>query len=246
MILTAHQPSYLPWLGLFHKIALADVFVHLDRVQYQPEEFNNRNRVKTASGPTWLSVPALKRDYLNRPIADIEINNKAPWRRKHWQTIKQAYAKAPCFGQYADYFESLYTDEWQTLVELDEATLKWFLDTLGIDVQWHRTADFSFQGRKQDLIVEMCEHFGADTFLFGALGRDYVDEEKFKRAGIRVLFQDYQHPDYPQQHGEFAPNMSIVDLLFNCGDDSLDILMSGNISRETILQPGANAAIPSP
>lgn len=236
MILTAHQPSYLPWLGLFHKIALADEFVHLDQVQYQPGEFNNRNRIKTSRGPIWLSVPALKRNYLKRTIADIEIDNKVPWGRKHWRAIKQEYGKAPYFARYAGYFESLYSREWKTLVDLDESMLRWFLDTLGISVKWRRARDYKFRERKQDLIFEMCEKFGADTFLFGALGRDYADAEAFERAGIRVVFQDYQHPTYPQQYGEFVPNLSVVDLLFNCGDASLDILMSGNIGRESMLR----------
>ena len=226
MILTAHQPSYLPWLGLFNKIALADEFVLLDQVQYQPEEFNNRNRIKTPQGPKWLSVPVLRRGYLNKKICDIEINNKVPWARKHWKTLKQAYGKAPYFNNYAPYLENLYSDEWTKLVDLDETILKWLLETLGISVKWHKSSEYSFSGRKQNLILEICEKLGADTFIFGALGKDYVDIDMFQRAGISVLFQEYKHPQYPQIYGDFLPNLSVIDLLFNCGGASFDILMS--------------------
>jgi len=226
MILTAHQPSYLPWLGLFNKIALADEFVLLDQVQYQPEEFNNRNRIKTPQGPKWLSVPVLRRGYLNKMICDIEINNKVPWGRKHWKTLKQAYGKAPYFENYAAYLENIYSDEWTRLVDLDETILKWLLETLGINVKWHRTSEYSFSGRKQNLILEICDKLGADTFIFGALGKNYVDIDKFEKAGISVLFQEYNHPQYPQIYGDFLPNLSVIDLLFNCGGASLDILMS--------------------
>jgi len=226
MILTAHQPSYLPWLGLFHKVSLADEFVHLDVVQYQPEEFNNRNRIKTSRGSKWLSVPVLRRGYLNKAIIDIQINNKLPWARKHWKTIKQEYGKALYFDKYASFFESVYSRDWNMLVDLDENIFRWLLETLGIEIKWHRASDYKFGGRKQDLILDLCDKFGADTFLFGSLGKDYVDVEKFERAGISVVFQDYKHPTYPQRHGEFLPNMSIVDLLFNCGDASYEILMS--------------------
>ena len=97
MILTAHQPAYLPWLGLFHKIALADRFVSFDQVQYQPKDWNNRNRIKTVSGPIWLTVPVLRKGYLEKKICDIAINNDIPWAHKHWKSLQSNYAKAPCF-----------------------------------------------------------------------------------------------------------------------------------------------------
>lgn len=236
MILTAHQPVYLPWLGLFHKIASSDVFISFDQVQYQPKDWNNRNKIKTPNGDIWLTVPVLRKGYLEKKICDIEINNDNSWSRKHWKSIRTVYAKAPYFSRYADFFESTYQKEWKTLVELNIYMLKWFVDTLGIDVQIHSAGEWDFKGLKSDLVLNMCQQLKADDYIFGAEGQSYADLESFKQAGIKVHFQQYNHPTYQQMHGEFISHLSIVDLLFNCGDSSLDILMSDNITKSEILK----------
>ena len=232
MILTAHQPVYLPWLGLFHKIALAELFVSFNRVQYQPKDWNNRNRVKTAAGPIWLSVPVRRSGYLEKTISDIEVDNASPWARKHWKSLQLHYGSAPHFARYADFFEDTYMRrEWRTLVELNEHMLAWFLAELGIDVPVRSAADYEFHGAKSDLVLDMCRTLGADVYIFGAQGRDYADMAAFRAAGVEPVFQDYRHPTYPQRYGAFLPNLSIVDLMFNCGPSSLDILMSGNVDK---------------
>lgn len=236
MILTAHQPVYLPWLGLFHKIALADEFISFDQVQYQPKDWNNRNLIKTSQGPIWLTVPVLRMGHLERTISDIEINNLVPWGRKHWRSLSLAYAKAPYFKRYAGFFEETYHRRWDSLVELNVFMLRWFLDTLGIAVPVRSAGEWNFQGKKSELVMDMCRQTGASHYIFGAQGKGYADGPAFEAAGIKAFFQDYQHPVYTQQHGEFASHLSIVDLLFNCGDDSLKILMSGNLSREQLMK----------
>ena len=235
MILTAHQPVYLPWLGLFHKIALADMFISFDQVQYQPKDWNNRNKIKTPQGLLWLSVPVLRKGYLETTISDIEINNTEPWARKHWRSMKIAYAKAPYFARYSDFFEDTYDRRWETLVELNAYMLRWFLETLGIPVPVRSAGEWKFQGEKSGLVLDMCKQVVASQYIFGALGRDYADMKAFEKAGVKAHFQDYIHPVYRQLHGDFAPYLSIVDLLFNCGDESHDILLSGNITRDTLL-----------
>lgn len=236
MILTAHQPVYLPWLGLFHKIALADMFISFDQVQYQPRDWNNRNRIKTPQGPIWLTVPVLRKGYLEKSICDIEINNDEPWGRKHWRSLKIAYAKSPYFQKYAAFFEDTYHRRWESLVDLNTYMLKWFLDTLGLPVPVRSAGEWNFQGQKSDLVLDMCRQVGASSYIFGALGKDYADVPSFEREGIQVVFQDYAHPVYPQLHGEFVSHLSVVDLLFNCGDESRDRLMSGNLTREELLE----------
>jgi hypothetical protein len=239
MILTAHQPVYLPWLGLFHKIALADQFVSFNQVQYQPKDWNNRNRIRTPAGPAWLSVPVLRKGYLERTISDIALNNSIAWGRKHFNAMVHNYAKAPHFRRYADFFEDTYKRQWDTLVVLNEYMLRWFLETLGIATPVHSAAEWAFEGEKSALVLDMCRKLKADTYIFGAQGRDYADVETFDRAGVAVVFQDYFHPQYPQDQSDFVSHLSIVDLLFNCGDDSLDILMSGNLSRAELLRKTA-------
>ncbi len=151
MILTAHQPVYLPWLGLFHKIALVDKFVYFNRVQYQARDWNNRNKIKTPRGPMWLTVPVLRGGYREKTIDEIEINNDLPWQRKHWKSIIANYRKALYFDQYAGFFELVYKTKWKYLTDLNEYILRWFLDTLGIRTEFLKASNFEFKGRKSDL-----------------------------------------------------------------------------------------------
>ena len=234
MILTAHQPSYLPWLGLFHKIALADKFVLFDQVQYVPKDWISRNVVKGPNGPILLTVPVLRKDYLGKKIVDIEIKNDLPWAKKHWMSIAQAYQKAPHFKRYAGFFEDVYKREWKLLADLDWHMLRWFVDTLGISTELSRAGEYNFSGTKSDLVLDMCVQMKADVYIFGIQGADYADRDMFASAGVTPYFQSYAHPVYRQNFGEFAPNMSVVDLLFNLGPDALDVIMSGNAAPEEI------------
>lgn len=235
MILTAHQPVYLPWLGLFHKIALADKFVFFDQVQYVPKDWISRNQIKSQNGPVMLTVPVLRKGYLDKKIAGIEINNDVPWARKHWKTILLSYGKARFFKGHADFFESLYTRRWDLLADLNLYMLKWFLQTLRINVPVERAGEYNFEGTKSALVLDMCLKLGADIYIFGTLGRDYADIDTFLKAGVKPVFQSYNHPSYSQLHGDFLPHMSIIDLIFNEGPNSLDIIMSGNINKYNIL-----------
>jgi len=234
LILTAHQPVYLPWLGLFHKIALADMFISFNQVQYQPEDWNKRNRIKTKDKPIWLSVPVPRKGYLQKTISEVAIDTNRAWARKHLNAIRLNYARAPYFSRYIDFFEDMYGREWETLVDLNETMLRGFLDILEIKTPVHSAGEWDFQGSKSDLVLDMCCQVGAKSFIFGALGRDYADIPSFARENIDVYFQEYNHPAYPQIHGDFVSHLSIVDLIFNAGDSSLDILMSGNMTREDI------------
>lgn len=235
MILTAHQPVYLPWLGLFHKIACSDAYCYFDDVQYQVKDFNSRNKIKTASGDIWLTVPVLTNGYREKKIREIEINNGLDWRKKHWKSIYLNYKKAPYFDKYIGFLEETYKRDWQFLSELNEYMLKWFLEQLGIKVGYFKASELKFEGYKSELVLNMCKKLKADIYIFGALGKDYADKEKFKEAGTKIFFQEYHHPKYRQIGKEFLPNMSIIDLLFNEGDRSLEILMSGNITKQDLL-----------
>jgi hypothetical protein len=231
MILSAHQPVYLPWLGLFHKVALADTFVWFDDVQYLPKDWNNRNKIKTPQGATWLTVPVESHGHRDKPIMEIRINNREPWRRKHWRSISLNYKAAPYFDTYAPFLEDVYARDWEYLSELNEYLFRWFLSVLGIEVKLLRASELHFAGKKSDLVLDMCRRLNAELYIFGALGRDYAETDKFSATGIQVMFQDYSHPVYQQLNGPFISHLCILDLLFNCGSQSLSILMSGNMSR---------------
>jgi hypothetical protein len=234
MILTAHQPVYLPWLGLFHKIALSDKFVFFDEVQYLPRDWMNRNKIKTASGSTWLTVPVLKKGHREKKTSEIEINNELDWKKKHLKTIQNNYGKTNYFEKYFSFFEDIYSKDWLKLADLNEFMLKWFLKELGIKTEFLKASDYNFKGTKSDLVLDMCVTLNSDLYIFGAMGKEYANLRDFENKGIQVIFQNYNHPTYTQKFGDFLPNLSITDLLFNCGPKSLDIIMSGNMTKNTL------------
>ncbi len=234
MILTAHQPAYLPWLGLFHKIALADKFIFFDQVQYQPKSFSNRNSIKSSQGKLLLTVPVLDKGYRDKKFSEIAINNALPWKRKHWRAIESNYSGAPYCKTYLDFFEDVYKKDWEYLADLSLYMLNWFMETLGIAVPIERAQSYSFQGRGSDLVLDMCVQLGADVYIFGEKGKDYANAQSFQHAGVRPVFQSYRHPMYRQQFGPFASHLSVIDLLFNEGPGSFEILMSNNVSREQV------------
>jgi hypothetical protein len=231
-VLVGHQTGYIPWLGFFHKVALADAYVHFDQVQYVPKDWINRNQVRTSCGATWLTVPVLRKGYLDKKISEIEINNKVRWQNKHWKTLLFNYKKAPYFKKYADFFEEVYKRDWELLSELNLYMLDWYLDTLGIDTEILMAWDYDFKGAKSDLVLDMCKQLEADLYIFGGCGRDYADIESFTKSGVIPVFQEYNHPIYSQIKGKFMPYMGIIDLLFNEGPNSLDIIMYGNKTRK--------------
>jgi hypothetical protein len=230
VILAAHQPVYLPWLGLFHKIALADLFCYFDIAQYQTKDYNNRNKIKTQSGDIWLSVPVESKNHFQKSVGDIRIV-PGSWQRKHLKSIQYAYQSAPHYRRYIEGLEAVLLGSFETLSALNLQILRWLMESLRLTTPIVKASDYSFLGTKSDLVLDMCLKLRADVYVFGAQGRDYADVEKFRANGVEPYFQDYRHPVYPQLHGEFLPYMSIIDLLFNAGPDSLDILLAGNVSR---------------
>ena len=235
MILTAHQPVYLPWLGLFHKIALAETFVYFDQVQYLPKDWMNRNKIRTKSGSIWLTVPVLRKGYRDLKTSEIEINNSINWQKKHFRSISLNYKKSPYFENYIPFFEDVYSRKWKFLGDLNEYMLKWFLDELGIKVNFLNSNDFKFQGEKSSLILDMCKELNASTYIFGMLGKDYADVQEFEKNNIGLIFQNYNHPKYSQLYRDFISHMSVIDLLFNHGPKSLEIILSNNISQKSII-----------
>jgi hypothetical protein len=231
VILTAHQPAYLPWLGLFHKIALADLFCYFDVAQYQTKDFNNRNRIKTHRGEIWLSVPVESKGHFGKSVGDIRIVSNG-WQRKHFKSIQLSYQKAAYFRDYIEGLEAILMGrQFETLAALNLQMLRFLMGCLKLETPIVKASDYAFQGTKSDLVLDMCLQLKADHYIFGAQGRNYADVGKFVASGVDPYFQDYQHPVYRQLHGEFLPYMSVIDLLFNEGPRSRDILLAGNDSR---------------
>lgn len=225
MILSINQPAYLPWLGYFDRIYNSDIHIVLDHVQFEKNSMVNRNKVRTAQGWTWLTVPiSTKGKFGYLSIDNLTISESRKWQKKHWKTISSAYSKAPFFKQHYKYFEEVYSKEWDKLYPLIESIVKYLLNALSINTKLIRSSELEPKENKSDLILELCDKTGATTYLSGPFGKDYLDLKKFHEHGIHVQFQDYEHPIYRQIHGEFLPYMSVIDLLFNEGSKSIDVL----------------------
>jgi len=235
MILTGHQPVYLPWLGLFHKIALADLYCYFDIAQYQTKDYNNRNRIKTHSGDMWLSVPVESKNHFEKRVGEIRIVQNG-WERKHLKSIQIAYQKAPYFSRYMMEIESLLMRHSSgSLGDLNFAMLRFFLSCLDIQTPIVKASDYQFEGAKSDLVLDMCLKLGADLYVFGTQGQNYADIEKFRSSGVEPRFQQYNHPEYRQLYGDFVPYMSVIDLLFNEGPASREIILAGNVTRDELV-----------
>lgn len=218
-----HQPQYFPYPGFFHKLGQADVFVVMDDVQYD-RGFMNRNRILDTHGPVWLTVPVVKP---HRPVQvrEVEINNELPWAKDHWQKLLVSYSNSRFFGLYRDELRSLYEGTWRSLCDLNLETLERSMRWLGIRVETIRESELGVTTSKSQRIVDVCRAIGADTYLSGRGGRDYIDEALFRGSGVRLEFQDYSPRPYPQRFTErFVPDLSILDLLANAGPGSAQLL----------------------
>jgi len=219
------QPGYLPWLGFFDQMQRSDLFIYYDDVQFDKHGWRNRNRVKGPDGaPHWLTVPVLHSGRNWPPILEVEIDNRTPWARKHVGTLKQFYHKAPYLSRYLPALEEMLERGWTLLVDLDLAVTALICEWLGITRPTLRASTLGIPGKKSDRLLALCQHLGARRYLSGSAAKNYLDTELLARHGIEVEWQDYVHPVYPQQHGDFVPHLSIVDLLFNCGQESAAIL----------------------
>jgi len=220
------QSNYIPWRGYFDIMHDADVFVFYDDVQYTVNDWRNRNRVKTANGVVWLTIPVGAQN--DRLICDVVIGDQS-WARKHWMTIEQSYHGAPGFARYREFFKSFYSRSWESLSALNQFMIRTIAgDLLGIRTQILDSRDYNLEGKGSDRLLMLLKKMGATDYISGPSAQRYLDAEAYARHGIRVHWKDYSHyPEYPQLHGPYAPDLSIVDLLLNCGDDAARYIWGG-------------------
>ena len=230
MIVSIMQPAYIPWLGYFDRVLKSDIHIVLDNVAMDKSsktKFTNRNKIRTPNGWSWLTVPlqsVARSD--EQVISDLEISPSMNWSEKHWKTIQSNYSRSNYYSDYSDYFENFYQQDWVHLAPMLQESTRYLLQELGIQTQQMKSSELSPQSKKADLILELCIKVGATTYLSGPFGRDYLDEHAFDKAGIELKYHDYVHPAYNQCFEGFESHMSVIDLLFNHGDKSLEILRS--------------------
>jgi len=224
MIVSIHQPNYLPYLGYFEKMASSDVFILYDDAEFVKEMFYNRNRIKTPEGALWISIPIIYRFSDHQKINEVKIDPLKKWNNKHWKTIKQFYSKSKYYHEICELIESIYQKSWEKLSDVNIALILTIKDYLGIKTRIALSSEYNVSGDRSEKLLKLCKNFRATVYLAGSTGKKYLDENLFLDHGINISYQKFEHPKYNQLFGDFLPNMNILDLLFNEGPNSFRIL----------------------
>lgn len=222
MRVTIHQPQFLPWLGYLDKIDQADLFVALDIVQFKKNEWQNRNRIRTAQGWQWITVPVLHK--FGQRINETPINQRVDWQTKHLRAMEMHYGRAAYCDRFLEGLREIYRRPWERLTELNLAVLRWLLDAISIKTPLQSASEMSLRDDPTDRLIDICRTVGATHYLAGAGAAAYMDRPRFEASGVKLEIQDFQHPVYAQCYEPFIPGMAAIDLLFTCGDDALQRL----------------------
>ena len=230
MLVTIHQPNFLPWPGFFHKWLISDAFIVLDTVQYHKSEWQNRNRIKTVNGAQWLTVPVSYR--FPQAIGEVDIASPN-WARKQISAIEQAYAKAPYMDLYWPKLREVLQQPWEGISDLNTAIIR----TLGEMLHCHSPLYLASKMRTDstdptERLISLCQELNGDAYLSGREGRGYLESGRFNEAGIELWFQEVEAPVYPQLHGTFISHLSVVDMLFNLGPATQEIILQMGEKRQ--------------
>ena len=218
------QSNYIPWKGYFDIIHDVDLFVFYDDVQFTKNDWRNRNRIKTASGPAWLSIPVGQS--MDRLVCEVALTDSS-WQAKHWRTLKQTYGRSPHFDRYKDYFEDVYLGrQWAALSELNHHLIQHIShEILGMTTRFADSRDFKASGLKQDRLLELLKQNEAGTYVSGPRARAYIDPEAFSEAGIALEWKNYEgYPAYAQRFPPFEHAVTVLDLIFNVGPDAAEFI----------------------
>jgi hypothetical protein len=224
------QPSYIPWRGFFHQVQKADVFVFYDDVQYDDRGWRNRNRIKTASGTQWLTIPVLGRGAQVEmiPLRDVAICWDRPWPRKHWTTIRHAYSRAPFFRRYGGLVEALYARRDERLADFTIEFVLALARELGLaGTRFVRSSALGVGGGRMERLLGILKAVGGRHYISGPSARAYVDDALLREAGVTVEYMAYDYPEYEQLHPPYDPQVSVLDLLFMKGPDAPAYIWGG-------------------
>jgi hypothetical protein len=230
-----HQPQYFPWPRYVHKVLSADIFVYLDSVQFSKNGVQNRNQIKTAQGPLWLTIPV--RNHLGQLLKDTRFAEPGTT-RKHWKTIKTSYARTAGFARWQTELERLLNRDTEFLLEASIASTEWMLNKLNVRTERVKASELgAIEGEASKLIASICGALGAQSYLTGTGALAYLDERDFAEIGCEVMVQQWQPFNYEQANGEFVPDLSTLDLLLNCPDEAADLIIAAGawVSRAKIL-----------
>lgn len=226
MKIAIHQPNYLPWLGFFYKMMQSDIFVLLDNVQYEKNGYTNRCQIKTSNGAQLLTLPV--GTTFPQIINQVGLHNYTLTKKKHLKTIEQNYRKAPFFDFLYHDLASILTSDWEKLVDCTTQLILLLKKKMGITTRTEiaSTLNNRITGAGDERLISICKFFEAETYISGSGGKRYQDQNKFIMHGIKLEYTNFRHPNYKQLWGEFIPCLSTIDLLFNYGPNSLQVLLN--------------------
>lgn len=221
------QSNYIPWKGYFYALSQIDLFVIYDEMQYTKRDWRNRNKIKTANGVKWLTIPVKVKGKYEQKINETVINDSG-WNIKHWNIIKQLYNKSPYFQEYNDFFEKLYLNCNEVfLSEINLVFIKAICKLLDIKVEFVHSKDLNLRGDKSEKLLNICKDLKVTDYYSGPAAKNYMNTNIFKRANINVHWFDYSsYPEYEQLYDGFEHSVSILDLIFNVGNDTLKYMKS--------------------
>lgn len=218
------QSNYIPWKGYFDIVAAVDLFIFHDDLQYTKGDWRNRNIIKTPSGNKWITVPCGSSE--KRLICDVELTDSS-WQKQHWRLMSQSYSKAPYFAKMKEFFEDFYLgQQWGNLSMLNQTLVKRISrDILGIKTEFEDSRKYGLVSSKSERVLELVKKSEAGVYLSGPSGQNYLDEKGFQEEGIIIEWMNYEgYREYPQLYPPFEHAVSIVDLLFNVGEDARSYL----------------------
>jgi hypothetical protein len=227
-IVSAYQPYFAPFPGFFLKADRSDVMVLMDTVQFpRGTTWLTRNRFKNDQGTLWMTIPVWKKGLGKQKIDGVRLCREGRWADKHLNSLKAAYAHAPFFEDHADFLEHVFTEEFEKLVDLNVRIIQHLLDCLSIETRVMLLSELGVEENEPRLSVEICKQLKASHFLAQNSAAKYLDADAFERAGVGLTFFNPRSVVYPQLWGPFVPNLSVFDLLFNCGPKAGEILKLG-------------------
>jgi len=221
----ALQPGYLPWLGFFDLMKRSDLFIIEDNLKYTRQDWRNRNRIRTAGGTVFLTVPVKKGSPLLR-IDEVLIDNSHAWARRHWNLLEHNYGHAPFWPQYGLFLKETFERCWMRLIELDLWFIEFFRGEFSLDTETVLLSELPivFGADKTDSLVRLLKLVHGDILLEGAAGRGFIEPLQFDRAGLSIEFQDYTCQPYQQQYEPFISHVSALDLLLNIGPEGRKLI----------------------
>ncbi len=221
-----HQPDFLPYLGFFHRLLFTDIFIIFDDVQFLRRGWHHRDKIKTKDGERWLTLSIKKGDYYQKINQVILNEDKDKWTKNHLNLLRVNYCNAPYFNEYFPKIREIYLSDFTKLADINMAFLQFFFELFDLKMKIVFSSELNVDGHSNLKLINLVKAVGSRYYLSGLGAKDYMDKQMFADEGITVEWQEFNHPIYPQLHGEFIPNLSCIDLLFNCGPNSKDILWS--------------------